>query len=115
MLVGGDSTTTAHADPSRQRVGATAFGVAAFRAMESQSRDRPTGPLIRDAAAEAIFALVSGTAPKFTTDDPIPEVAVFGPATCVTIGELAAFSPEADRLGVSAADASYTIVTATKR
>ena len=52
---------------------------------------------------------------KFTTDDPIPEVAVFGPATCVTIGELAAFSPEADRLGVSAADASYTIVTATKR
>ena len=63
MLVGGDSTTTAHADPSRQRVGATAFGVAAFRAMESQSRDRPTGPLIRDAAAEAIFSLVGGTAP----------------------------------------------------
>ena len=63
MLVGGDSTTTAHADPSRQRVGATAFGVAAFRAMESQSNDRPTGPLIHDAAAEAIFALVSGTAP----------------------------------------------------
>ena len=53
MLVGGDSTTTAHADPSRQRVGATAFGVAAFRAMESQSNDRPTGPLIHDAAAEA--------------------------------------------------------------
>ena len=105
MLVGGDSTTTAHADPSRQRVGATAFGVAAFRAMESQSNDRPTGPLIRDIAAEAIFSLFSG----------IPEVAVFGPATCVTIGELAAFSPEADRLGVSAADASYTIVTATKR
>ena len=52
---------------------------------------------------------------KFTTDDPIPVVAVFGPATCVTIGELAAFSPEAARLGVSAADASYTIVTATKR
>ncbi len=51
MLVGGDSTTTAHADPSRQRVGATAFGVAAFRAMESQSNDRPTGPLIHDAAA----------------------------------------------------------------
>ena len=315
MLVGGDSTTTAHADPSRQRVGATAFGVAAFRAMESQSNDRPTGPLIHDAAAEAIFALVSGTAPlrwrlmvwaskvpllkltipllsrragrlrtmvalrtrhidaaidtarratatplqlvivgsgldtrclrlklrdahdavgfsrifeldfegmheekrrqlalsaslatpphvasigvdlsvpgawqevsekltsegflrsrpsvwvlegltsyltptelkstlqsiadlsapesrliatflsatrppgcigeacklgmhKFTTDDPIPEVAVFGPATLVTIGELAAFSPEAARLGVSASDASYTIVTATKR
>ena len=52
---------------------------------------------------------------KFTTDNPIPEVAVFGPATCVTIGELAAFSPEAARLGVSASDASYTIVTATKR
>ena len=63
MLVGGDSTTTAHADPSRQRVGATAFGVAAFRAMESQSNDRPTGPLIRDAAAEAIFSLVGGKAP----------------------------------------------------
>ena len=54
MLVGGDSIDL---DPSRQRSGATAFGVAAFRAMESQSRDRPT-PLIRDAAAEAIFALV---------------------------------------------------------
>ena len=52
---------------------------------------------------------------KFTTDDPIPEVAVLGPATCVTIGELAAFSPGADRLGVNATDASYTIVTATKR
>ena len=63
MLAGGTSTTSGHADASRRQVGGTAYGVAAFRAIESLSRDRRSGPFITDKAAEALFALLRGTAP----------------------------------------------------
>ena len=63
MLAGGAASTSGHADASRRQVGGTAYGVAAFRAIESLSRDRRGGPLITDKAAEALFALLRGTAP----------------------------------------------------
>jgi len=57
--VGGNKTTKEHTDKDRAKVGATAFAVSAFRAIESVRTDRP--PLFIDPVSVALFSYLSSS------------------------------------------------------
>lgn len=56
LHTGGASTTAAHADAGRAKVGSTAFAIAALRAVES----RRLHPLFKCTASESLFSLHGG-------------------------------------------------------